>query len=113
MKKFTGVTLAVVMLVYITSVASVWAAIPNLYTNDNFFTSEHDAPVSFTQDKVGNFSGRTQTGKYFYQRSVVTTMSVHLQYFSIDEANFYISSRGIILAKTDTVALSIFLSRLV
>ena len=87
------------------------AAIPALYTNNNFFTSEYDSPVSFVQDALGNFSGVTETGKTFYQRSVVVNISVHLHHFAIDDAYFYISSYGIILAESDTAALSIYLTR--
>ncbi len=112
MKQFGAVAVLLVV-VYLTTALSVQAAIPTLYTNDNFFTSEHDAPVSFNRDVLGNFYGVTESGKDFYQRAVVTSIAVHLQCFSIDEAYFYISGEGIILAQNDTVALSIYLSRLV
>lgn len=87
------------------------AAIPTVYTNDNFFTSEHDAPVSFTQAADGSFSGVTVTGKTFYQRPVVGDVHVRLHRFSIDQAYFYISSYGLIMATSDTEALSIYLAR--
>ncbi len=87
------------------------AAVPAQYTNTNFFTSEQDAPVSFVQDSLGNFSGVTQTGKTFHQRAVVSDISVHLHNFSIDQASFYVSSVGLILAENDTTALSIYLAR--
>ncbi len=89
----------------------VSAAIPAVYTNDNFFTSEHDAPVSFSQDAYGNFSGMTISGKLFYQNNITNSLNIRLQRFAIDEAFFYISDRGIIVANTDTVALSIYLTR--
>lgn len=92
-------------------VLPVQAAIPAVYTNENFFTSEHDAPKSFWRDSVGNFAGVTKTGKTFEQRKVVSDISVHLQRFSIDQAYFYISSIGIIMADSDTEALSIYLAR--
>lgn len=88
------------------------AEIPALYTNKNFWTSEHDQPASFTQDSAENFSGTTKTGKVFYQNSIENSLSVRLQRFAIDEAFFYISDRGIIIAPNDTVALSIYLTRL-
>lgn len=89
----------------------VSAAIPETYTNDNFFTSEQDTPVSFAQDTFGNFSGYTLTGKYFTQRAVVSDIHVRLQRFDIEEAHYYISSLGLIMADSDTVALSIYLAR--
>ncbi len=89
-----------------------WAAIPARYTNENFWTSEHDQPVSFSQDHVGNFSGITKTGKVFYQSNIENSLSVRLQRFAIDEAFFYLSDQGIIIAPNDTVALSIYLTRL-
>jgi len=91
-------------------VSPVQAAIPTLYTNENFFTSEQDAPVSFTQDIFGNFSGLTTTGKTFTQNKVVADIAVHLHSFTIDQAHFYISSLGIIQADSDTTALSIYLA---
>ena len=89
----------------------VQAAIPVVYTNENFFTSKHDAPVSFERDAFGNFSGVTESGKLFTQRPVVTDIQVRLHRFAIDEAYFYVSSLGIILADSDTTALSIYLAR--
>jgi hypothetical protein len=89
----------------------VLAAIPERYTNDNFFSSEHDKPVSFTQDAFGNFSGVTATGKFFYQMNITNSLNIRLQRFSVDEAFFYISDRGVIVAPSDAVALSIYLTR--
>ena len=86
-------------------------SVPTAYTNDNFLHRVHDAPTTFTRDAQGNFSGVTKTGKRFYQRVVTNTLSVRLQRFSIDEAAFYMSDRGLIWADTDTAALSIYLSR--
>jgi hypothetical protein len=93
-------------------VAQVYAAIPAIYTNENFFTTEHDAPASFTQDSFGNFSGLTISGKLFTQKKVVTDLAVRLHLFTIDQAHFYVSGQGIIQADTDTVALSIYLARI-
>jgi len=92
-------------------VINVHAAVPAMYTNENFFTSTHDRPVSFTQDSAGNFFGTTQTGKRFEQRVITNALNIRLQRFMIDEAFFYISDKGIITAPSDTVALSIYLTR--
>ncbi len=91
--------------------APVEAAIPAVYTNSNLFTSEQDAPISFIQDTLGNFSGLTATGKAFTQRAVVADIHVRLHSFAIDQANFYISNFGTFLAESDTVALSIYLAQ--
>jgi hypothetical protein len=53
----------------------------------------------------------TATGKIFSQYLITNSLDIRLQRFSIDEASYYISDRGIILADSDTVALSIYLSR--
>lgn len=87
------------------------ASIPAVYTNENFWTSPHDQPVSFSRDAAGNFSGRTLTGKIFTQTAVVTDLNIRLHRFAIDEAFFYISNRGIIIAPTDLAATSIYLNR--
>jgi hypothetical protein len=87
------------------------ATIPAVYTNENIWNSEHDRPVTFSQDSFGNFSGQTETGKVFFQNNIENSLSVRLQRFAIDEAFFYVSDRGIIVASSDTVALSIYLTR--
>lgn len=93
-------------------IPSVSAAVPEVYTNDNFFTTEHDTPVSFTRNiETGVFTGVTKAGKIFSQRPVVTDFHVHLHCFKIDQASFYTSSYGLILAGSDTEALSIYLVR--
>jgi hypothetical protein len=89
----------------------VWAAVPNVYTADNFLLSEHDQPKSFWSDGAGGFGGVTMSGKSFTQQPVVADMHVGLQRFSIDDASFYVSNLGLIYAETDTVALSIYLAR--
>lgn len=95
------------------TVVYVYAAVPETYTNDNFWQSEHDAPVWFERDAAGNFYGQTETGKWFEQRAVTTSADVKLHRFSIDEAFYYISDKGIILAANDITALSIYLARTV
>lgn len=103
--------IVVLALILVSFARPAFAAVPALYTNDNFFTAEHDIPVSFVQDALGNFSGVTETGKTFSQRSVVSDIHTHLHYFTIDEAYFYTSNFGLIMAESDTVALSIYLAR--
>jgi len=85
------------------------AAIPTVYTKDSFITGYHDRPLSFSEDKYGNFSGVTESGKTFTQTYVTSTISVRLQKFSVDKIEFYISDRGIIKAENDIEALSIYL----
>ncbi len=102
----SSITLALLL-----SAAPALAAIPAVYTNENFFESEHDRPVSLTVLPDGSFTGMTETGKVFYQYSIENSLSIRLQRFSIDEAFFYVSDRGIIIAPSDTIALSIYLTR--
>jgi hypothetical protein len=92
-------------------VQTAHAAIPKTYTNDNFFTSLHDAPVTYWRDSLGNSYGYTARGKYFSQTNVANNSNVRLQKFVIDEAFYYISDRGIIQAESDLAALSIYLIR--
>jgi hypothetical protein len=103
--------LGMAILLGVTSPQVTWAAIPNLYTNDNFLSSEHDKPLSFNIDVFGNAEGVTETGKLFYQKNVSNSYGIRLQKFSIDEAYFYISDQGIITANTDLEALSIYLTK--
>jgi hypothetical protein len=49
---------------------SAFAAIPEVYTNDNIWESEHDIPVSIDIDEYGNFFGITATGKTFTQMNI-------------------------------------------
>ena len=93
------------------TVLYVHAAVPTVYTNENFLSSEHDRPVRLYQDPVGNFYGTTATGKRFEQRSITNSLNIKLHRFMFDEAFFYISDKGIIQAPSDTVSLSIYLTR--
>lgn len=86
------------------------AAITDIYTNENYSTSEHDKPLSFEVDLFGNVEGITETGKKFWQLNIENVFNVRLQKFIIDQAYFYISDRGEIFAKTDLEALSIYLA---
>jgi len=103
--------LVVSVTVFSLSLSAQAAEIPQTYTNQNFWSSEHDQPVSFTVDEFGNFSGVTLTGKLFTQTNVVNNVNIRLQRFAIDEAFFYISDRGVIKATTNMMALSIYLNR--
>lgn len=84
--------------------------LPDSYTNSNFSQSYHDVPESFSRDSSGNFSGVTSAGKVFTQQYVTASISVRLQRFAIDDAYFYVSSKGIINAESDIQALSMYLS---
>lgn len=86
---------------------SAAAEIPERYTNDNYWTSEHDAPDPdrLTVLPGGQFYGYTETGKFFYQVTVVTSARVRLQKFVIDDAYFYLSPRGVIRAENAREAL--------
>ena len=106
---FVGIAVAVTL--FHGTASQVSAAVPDVYTNDNFFQSEHDIPVSFVQDVLGNFSGTTTSGKSFTQRSVISDLHVHLHCFTIDEASIYISNFGVFEAGSDIIALSIYLSQ--
>lgn len=108
-----GISLLLLVAVFcICGPAPVQAQIPETYTNDNFWESEHDQPLSFSRDSWGNFYGVTVTGKFFSQVNVDNQFGVRLQKFSIDQAYFYVSDRGIITAQSDIVALSIYLSKI-
>lgn len=89
----------------------VKAAVPAVYTNDNFQTATHEQPVSFSRDQYGNFSGYTTSGRLFTQTAVANAYNIRLQRFAIDEAYFYISDRGVIFANTDIEAVSVYLTR--
>jgi len=87
------------------------AAIPDIYTNENYQTSEHDKPLFFSIDVFGNAEGVTETGKLFWQKNVSNSFGIRLQKFTIDQAFFYISDQGIISASSDLEALSIYLTK--
>ena len=105
-----GITFLFVSVLVLAAALPVSAQIPETYTNDNFWSSEHDQPLSFSRDSWGNFYGVTVSGKFFAQVHIDNDFGIRLQKFSIDQAYFYVSDRGIIRADTDLVALSIYLS---
>ena len=78
------------------------------YTNTNFFSLPHDAPVGFKQDGLGGFVGHTTSGKLFRQYPIVTSTAIRLHRFEIEDAFFYISDRGVFSASNDLVALSMY-----
>jgi len=108
---FKSVLFGLVIIVMSLGALTANAQVPTTYTLENIFSSVHDAPKSFWLDGSGGFAGYTLTGKYFQQQPVVSDVHVSLQRFSIDQAHFYISNFGLINAESDTVALSIYLSR--
>lgn len=105
------ITFFVGVILFYSSLSAYAAEIPKTYTNENFWNSPHDQPVSFTQDGAGNFSGVTASGKMFTQRNVLNQVGIRLQRFAIDEAFFFVSDKGIIVATNDIMALSIYLNR--
>lgn len=96
-----------VVLLLVTPVVS-FAAIPAVYTNENFWTSEHDKPVSINLDGNGGFYGYTQTGKYYSQVPIEAPEGIRIQKFQIDEAFYYISDRGVFRADDDKTAVEIY-----
>jgi len=104
------IAVAIGILVF-SSLTAQAAEIPKTYTSENFWSSPHDVPVFFTQDTSGNFIGITATGKIFTQTNIFNSYDIRLQRFSIDEASFYITNRGIIIAPNDLIAISIYLNR--
>ncbi len=78
------------------------------YTNQNFWTTEHEAPAWFEADGQGGFYGETVAGTAFTQKPITNSFNIKLHKFSIDAAYFYISDRGVIQAPNDLMALSIY-----
>ncbi|MCA9363130.1 hypothetical protein KC851_02325 [Candidatus Kaiserbacteria bacterium] len=85
-------------------------AVPSTYTNENFSNSFQDKPLTFSKTADNVFYGVTESGKIFTQTPVISTISVRLHRFSIDDATFYISNKGTFTAVSDLEALSIYLS---
>ena len=101
--------LSILCVIFLPGVVS--ASVPVLYTNDNFFSSYHDAPASLFQYETGGFYGYTETGKFYEQLPIQNLYDIKLHRFYIDDAYFYVSDRGVIAASDDLVALSIYMSR--
>ncbi len=111
MNSFRAVLLGLIAGIMLCATSYAQAYIPDVYTNDTFSTSRHDAPAWFYRDHLGVFYGATETGKLFRQFPITNELGVRLMRFEIDEAFFYITDRGIIWAENDLVALSIYVSR--
>jgi len=87
-----------------------WGAVPDVYTNENYHTSTHEAPADFSSDGFGGFFGRTTSGRVFTQIKITNSLNIDLYKFSIDEAFFYMTDRGQIWAQSDIAAVSIYLA---
>lgn len=97
------------LLVFIPVLAG--AQIPTSYTNDNLFKVQHDKPVSLFFDGQGGFYGYTENGFYFSQVPITNSFGIRLHRFSIDQAYFYMSDKGLIQAESDLAAISVYFSR--
>lgn len=80
------------------------------YDEDSFWNSKHEQPAWFVADSNGGFFGETVGGIIFTQRPVPNDINLRLHKFVIGTAYFYISDRGIIRAKSDLSAVSIYLT---
>jgi len=84
---------------------------PERYTNDNFWSTPHEQPMTFMSDGFGGFYGYTVSGRLFEQKPILADRGVRLHRFQIEDAYFYISDRGVIRATDDLEALSHYLAR--
>jgi len=83
-----------------------------LLTNANVLTSPHPTPASFEVSATGEVTGVTTDGTTFEQTNVAGT-EIKLQHFSIAEAWWYVSDKGVIGVGgglTPLQALSIYLT---
>jgi len=78
------------------------------YSNENFFSSYHYKPTTFTLGPSGNFTGTLANGSTFTQAPVVNERSIRLHKFTVDDAFFYTSDKGSFRASSDLIALSIY-----
>lgn len=85
-------------------------AVSAFYDEDSFWNSTHEQPAWFVSDDSGGFFGETVNGTVFTQRPVANDINLRLHKFVIGTAYFYISDRGIIRAKSDLSAISIYLT---
>lgn len=107
MKRLGGIVLVMLLAV----LPQLVRAGSHTYTMANFWSIPHDAPLHFTSDGGGGFYGYTAGGSYFTQQPVLIDSSIRLQKFTIGEAYFYVSDRGVIVADSDLVAVSTYLAR--
>lgn len=80
------------------------------YDNNSFFSSYQSQPVWFTQDSNGGFYGEMADGMKFTQKPITNVFSLRIHKFSIGEAYFYMSDKGLINAESDLAAISIYFS---
>jgi hypothetical protein len=78
------------------------------YSNENFFSSYHYKPITFTLGPSGSFTGTLANGSTFTQAPVVNERSIRLHKFTVDDAFFYTSDKGFFRASSDLIALSIY-----
>lgn len=90
------------------TIAWLPAVAVGFYDMDNFWTTAHEAPAWFETDGAGGYYGATVAGTAFSQHPIFTNSGVRLHKFAIGTAFFYISDRGVIKAKNDLHALSIY-----
>jgi len=88
-----------------------YADTSRVYTQENFRSTPHEQPTTFTATDTGGFIGVTEGGRAFTQTPVMNDHSVRLHKFSIDESFHYISDRGVIFASDDLAALSVYFTR--
>ncbi len=81
------------------------------YTQDTYWSSEHEQPAWFESDSKDGFYGETVGGTYFTQNPIINSSNIRLHKFAIGSAFFYISDKGIIKADGDLNAVSIYLSK--
>lgn len=81
--------------------------------NLNIDTSPNcTAPVDyFTVNDDGSAWGALTSGKTFRQFNISNELGVRLQKFTLENAYWYITDRGVIHADTDVQALSIYLTK--
>ena len=106
MKQSLKVTFLLGICLFVPSVT--FAAVPDVYTNENYESSTHEPPASFVRDGAGGFYGQTISGRPFTQTKIDNNLDIRLYRFSIDEAYFYISDRGQIWAENDLAAVSMY-----
>lgn len=80
------------------------------YDNSLFDNSYQSQPVWFTQDSDGGFYGEMMDGQKFTQKPIANDYMLRIHKFSMGTAFFYVSDKGVIRAKGDLAAISIYLS---
>jgi hypothetical protein len=80
------------------------------YNNDNFENSLQSQPAWFNGDNNGGFYGETVDGQSFTQKPIPNAYQLRIHKFSIGDAYFYISDKGVFKARGDLAAISIYFS---